>query len=119
MGVIEADKVNIDYTNCMSDEGIAYLWYGGGTYYGNGQSETMRGMIIHKGDSLDIYLDLMIKNEITFGNDKGKIFEWPRPSLAQVKKDKDYRLAVVSYSSGAATTVEIIEFNVEYKPIIR
>lgn len=125
VGVIEADKANIDYTNCISGKGIAYLWYGGGTYYGNNQSESMGNNHIiqpskEDNEYLHIYLDLMENNKVTFGNEQyGKIYKWSPSSLGQIKKNKNYRLAVVSHSSGGATTVEIIEFNVEYKPIIR
>ena len=121
VGVIEADLANIDYNNYIKGKDGTYLWYGGGTYYRDGQPghsmKSDHSMTIRTGTTLDVWLDLMTNYEVTFGNE-GKQYKWPKASLGRVKKDQEYRLAVVSHASGAATTVEIVEFNVTYKSII-
>ena len=48
IGVVEADKANVDYTNFIKNKGVSYLWYSGGYYhYGIDQKSYLMSKYIY------------------------------------------------------------------------
>ena len=120
IGVVEADKVNTNYIESIQRKGIAYLWYGGGTFDFPDQ-DRMEGFkgdygFIKPGCYLDIWLDLMSENyNIKFGYNDVQ-YDWPEPSMGAVKRDKEYRLIVIAQNrNGGVIKFEIVKFDVTYK----
>ena len=122
IGIIEADKANVYYTNHIQNKGFSYLWFSGGYYhYGIDKESYLMNKYIYSGNCYDIWLDLINDDHgnynIIFGQDGNK-FDWKDTSMGNVKKDKQYRLAVVFQDNPASTAAfEIIEFDVKYKSI--
>ena len=118
VGVIEADKLHTNYSKLIQCKGISYLWYGGGSYEYQDKMPRFEGDFgfIEPGCYLDIWLDLMSENyNIKFGYN-GVQYDWPTPSMGEVKKNTEYRLIVTTPNrTGAIAKFRIIRFHVTYK----